>query len=433
MSTLATSLAWLDSHDNQEATAGVVDELSLDRMRVLVDLLGEPQRAYPVIHVTGTNGKGSTAAMIASLLRAHGLSVGRFSSPHLERLNERFEWDGGSIDDEALTDLLERMEAVTDLVDGDPPSWFELVTAAAFMWFADVGVDIAVVEVGLLGRYDATNVADGTVAVVTNVGRDHTDRKPGWERMIAAEKAGIVGPGATLVLGERDAELEDLFLAEGPEEVWRRDVDFGVGANRLALGGRLVDLHTPYSQVEEVFLPVHGEHQGENAAAALAAVDAFFGRSTGDDVVHEGFASVSVPGRFEVVGREPLVILDGAHNPDGVEAFVETMSEFTPAGDLVVVFGQLAGRDPDEMLQTLAEADPARVVLCSAPSPRAVPVTDLMAAAERAGLAAEPADSVADAVARGRELVGLEGALAVTGSLTVVGAARTVLAPGEGT
>jgi dihydrofolate synthase/folylpolyglutamate synthase len=427
VSGLTEARAWLDTHINQEATAGVVDHLSLDRMRALVDLLGEPQHAYPVIHVTGTNGKGSTAAMIASLVRAHGLSVGRFSSPHLERLNERFEWDGEPIDDEALTDLLVRMRSVVDILDGDPPSWFELVTAAAFLWFADLGVDLAVVEVGLLGRYDATNVVDGTVAVVTNVGRDHTDREPGWERAIAEEKAGIIRPGATLVLGERDAEVGGAFVTEGPEEIWRRDVDFGVGANRLALGGRLVDLRTPYTQVEEVFLPVHGEHQGDNAAAALAAVDAFFGRATGEEVVHEGFGSVLLPGRFEVMGREPLVVLDGAHNPDGMESFVATMGEFAPAGDLVVVFGQLSGRDPVEMLETLAAAAPERVVLCPAPSPRAVPVADLVAAADRAGLAAEPAESVEAAVARGRELVGSAGALAVTGSLTVVGSARTVL------
>jgi dihydrofolate synthase/folylpolyglutamate synthase len=427
VSSLAEARAWLDTHINQEATAGVVDELSLDRMRVLVDLLGEPQHAYPVIHVTGTNGKGSTAAMIASLVGALGLSVGRFSSPHLETLNERFEWDGEMIDDEALADVLERLRSVSDLLDGDPPSWFELVTAAAFLWFADLGVDVAVVEVGLLGRYDATNVVDGAVSVVTNVGRDHTDRRPGWQEAIAGEKAGIVRPGATLVLGERDPHLEDVFRAEGPEEIWRRDVDFGCGANRLALGGRLVDLRTPYSQVEEVFVPVHGEHQGENAAAALAAVDAFFGRATADEVVHEGFARVSLPGRFEVVGREPLVVLDGAHNPDGLEAFVATMAEFTPAGELLVVFGQLTGRDPDEMLDVLARAGPAQVIVCPAPSPRAVPVAELLAAAKRAGLAVESVDSVPEAVARGRELVAEDGALAVTGSLTVVGAARTVL------
>jgi dihydrofolate synthase/folylpolyglutamate synthase len=429
VSGLAEARAWLDTHIDREATAGKVDEISLDRMRGLVDLLGDPQHAYPVIHVTGTNGKGSTAAMIASLVRTHGLSVGRFASPHLERLNERFEWDGDPIDDEALTDLLVRLRSVAELLDGDPPSWFELVTAAAFLWFADLGVDLAVVEVGLLGRYDATNVVDGAVAVVTNVGRDHTDRRPGWERSIAGEKAGIIRPGATLVLGARDGEVERAFLAEGSGEIWRRDVDFGVGANLLALGGRLVDLHTPYSQVEEVFLPVHGEHQGENGAVALAAVDAFFGRATPGELVHEGFGAVVLPGRFEVLGREPLIVLDGAHNPDGMEAFVETMADFTPAGDLVVVFGQLSGRDPVEMLETLAEADPSHVIVCPAPSPRSVAAGVLAEAAEQAGLSVEIAESVAEAVDRGRGLVGADGALAVTGSLTVVGAARTQLRP----
>lgn len=429
MSRLAEARAWLDTHINQEATAGVVDELSLERMEALVALLGDPQRAYPVIHVTGTNGKGSTAAMIASLARALGLSVGRFSSPHLEALNERFEWDGEPIDDDSLADLLDRLRSVTDLLDADQPSWFELVTAGAFLWFADLGIDLAVVEVGLLGRFDATNVADGAVAVVTNVGRDHTDRRPGWREAIAGEKAGIVRPGATLVLGERDPGLEELFLAEGPDEVWRRDVDFGCDANRLALGGRLLDLRTPMTEVAEVFLPLHGEHQGENAAAALAAIDAFFGRPTSEEVAHEGFGAVELPGRFEVVGREPLVILDGAHNPDGLESLVTTMSEFTPTGRRVVVYGQLAGRDPEEMLAVLARTDPALVLLCPAPSPRAVPVSELGAAARRAGLEVETAASAAAAVDRGRELAGGDGALVVTGSLTVVGAARSHLSP----
>jgi dihydrofolate synthase/folylpolyglutamate synthase len=423
---LAVARAWLDTHINQEATAGVVDDLSLDRMRSLVHLLGDPQHAYPVIHLTGTNGKGSTAAMIAGLVRAHGLSVGRFSSPHLEWLNERFEWDGEPIEDDDLADLLDRLKAVVELMD-EPPSWFEIVTAAAFMWFADIGVDVAVVEVGLLGRYDATNVADGTVAVVTNIGRDHTDRRPGWERAVAAEKAGIIREGVALVLGERESDLDEIFLTEGPGVVWRRDIDFGCGANRLALGGRLVDLHTPHTQVADVSLPAHGEHQGDNAATALAAVDAFFDRATPEEIVEEGLGSVTLPGRFEVIAREPLVVLDGAHNPDGLETFVATLDEFDPAGDLVVVYGQLGGRDPVEMFEILAEAAPVLVVLCPAPSLRAVPVDELATAAEAAGLAIERADSVEAAIERGQIRAGLEGALAVTGSLTVAGAARSLL------
>src|SRR5690606_32993237 len=189
------------------------------------------------------------------------------------------------------------------------PSYFELLTAAGYAWFSEVAVDVAVVEVGLLGRYDATNVADGQVAVVTNVARDHTDGRGDWRRDVAGEKAGIVKPGSHLVLGEPDAGLRDVFTAEGPEALWVRGDDFGVVRDRLALGGHLLDLRTPLARHDEVFLPVHGAHQADNAAAAVAAVEAFFGRPLDDDVVAEAFARLRLPGRLEVLHRAPLLVL----------------------------------------------------------------------------------------------------------------------------
>ena len=350
--------SWLDGHLNLEAgagavTAGVVDDLSLDRMRSLVGVLGDPQTAYPVIHLTGTNGKGSTARMLEAILRGHGLSVGLYTSPHLEAINERLVWDGRPIPDEELAEVFDELATLEPLVDGEL-TWFELVTAAAFAWFAQQAVDVAVVEVGLLGRYDATNVADGLVAVVTNVGQDHTDGRDGWREAIADEKAGIIKPGSTLVLGEADWELQKIFEAEGPERTWRRDRDFAAENNRVAVGGRVLDVRTPGGRIDDVFLPVHGAHQGENLALAVAAAEAFFDRPLDADVVGESLADLKIPGRFEIMGREPLVVLDGAHNPDGMAALTTTLhDDFADVTSTIVVLGMLAGRDPDAMIEAL--------------------------------------------------------------------------------
>lgn len=423
---------WLDGHLDLETgagpvTAGLVDDLSLDRMRALVGVLGDPQAAYPVIHLTGTNGKGSTARMVEALLRGHGLSVGMYTSPHLESLNERLVWDGRPIPDEDLAEVLSELAAVEPLVEGDL-SWFELVTAAAFAWFASVAVDVAVVEVGLLGRYDATNVADGLVAVVTNVGRDHTDGVGEWRQAIASEKAGIVKPGSTLVLGETSEELRSIFEAEGAERVWRRDRDFSLELNRSAVGGRLVSVRTPYGLLEEVFLPLYGEHQGDNLALAVAAAEAFFDRPLDADLVSQSLAELEVPGRFEILGREPMLVLDGAHNPDGVAALTTTLQDdFAPVPVTVVVLGILADKDPAAMVSAL-ELGPHDVVLCTTPpSPRALPAVDLAAVVEEQGIEVEVIPDVADALERARSLAGPEDRILVTGSLYAVGAARAAL------
>jgi dihydrofolate synthase/folylpolyglutamate synthase len=423
---------WLDGHLNLETgagsvNAGVVDDLSLDRMRSLVGVLGDPQSAYPVIHLTGTNGKGSTARMVEALLRGHGLSVGMYTSPHLERLNERLVWDGRPIEDEELAEVLSELASLESLVEGEP-TWFELVTAAAFAWFAQQAVDVAVVEVGLLGRYDATNVADGLVAVVTNIGQDHTDGVGEWRQAIASEKAGIIKPGSTLVLGETSEELRPIFEAAGAERVWRRDRDFAAERNRVAVGGRVLDVRTPSGVLDDVFLPVYGEHQGQNLALAVAAAEAFFDRPLDPDVVASSLAELSIPGRFEILGREPLLILDGAHNPDGVAALTTTLhDDFTTVPVSIVVLGILDGRDPDAMVEAL-ELTPYDVVIATTPpSPRAVPAAELAAAVERAGIEVEVIPEVTEALDRAKSLAGSEDRILVTGSLYVVGAARAAL------
>ncbi|QXC62731.1 hypothetical protein KSP35_08050 [Aquihabitans sp. G128] len=424
---LATALRYLDQHTNLEATAGRAEGLSLDRMRRLVGVLGDPQLAYPVIHVTGTNGKGSVARMITELLEASGLSVGTYTSPHLEAINERISWNGEPISDDELGASIGVVASVEEVA-GITPSYFEILTAAAFNWFADVAVDVAVVEVGMLGRYDATNVADGVVAVLTNVGHDHTDGVGAWREAIAGEKAGIVKAGATFVCGEVDPTLREILSDTPAEATWWRGTDFDCEQSILALGGRHVSLRTPSGTVDDVFVPLHGEHQGDNAAIALAAVEAFFTRRLDDDVVEEAFAKVTVPGRFEIVHREPTVVLDAAHNLDGARACAATLrEEFTLGGTVIVVAGFLKGRDVAEMLEALGARDAGFLIACTPDSPRAVPAPQVAAAADGLGIVAEAVSSVDQAVHRALGLASPDDLILVTGSLYVVGPARTLI------
>ena len=422
------ALEWLRQHINIEAiAAGSREAPSLDRIRQLTGLMADPQRAYPVVHLTGTNGKGSVARMVTALLAAQGLSVGTYTSPHLERLNERISRNAHPISDEELADVLTAV-AQLEAASGMQPSHFDVLTAAAFRWFADVAVDVAVVEVGMLGRWDATNVADGAVAVVTNVGLDHTDYSGKRRTDVAREKAGIVKPGSHLVLGETDPELVPIFEAEGPEVTWLRDRDFGAVANRIAVGGRLVDLRTPNGEHEDVLVPLHGAHQGDNAAIALAAAEAFFGGPLDRSVVDEAFASVQVPGRFEVVSRQPLLILDGAHNPDGAAAARATLDEdFEGVTPRVLVVGLFREKDPVEMLEELGARDALLVVACTPPWPRARPAAEVAAAAAELGVDSISVDDVGEAVRRAVELTPEDGLVLVTGSFYVVGAARAAL------
>jgi dihydrofolate synthase/folylpolyglutamate synthase len=399
----------------------------LDRMWELVRLLGDPQDAYPVVHLTGTNGKGSTARMLTCLLSARGLRVGTYTSPDLERVNERLALAGRPIDDESLSEVLASVADAASVME-DPPSRFEILSAAAFSWFADEAVDAAVVEVGLGGRRDATNVVHGRVAAVTNVALDHAEVIGPTLADIAREKAGIVEPGSTLVLGETEPELASIFRAAGASQVWERGQEFGCEANRVAHGGRLLDLRTPGARYPGVYLPLHGAHQGDNAACALAAAEAFFGGPLHPDVVSEAMAEVTCPGRMEVVGRRPLLMLDGAHNPAGARAAGATLEEeFGAVRRRVLVMGLLQGRDPAEMFEALGLGRLGAVVACRPPSPRALPPVQVAAAARHLGVAAEVVEDPAAALARARALAGPEDLVLVTGSLYVVGAARASL------
>jgi dihydrofolate synthase / folylpolyglutamate synthase len=316
----------------------------------------------------------------------------------------------------------------------DRPSRFELLTAAALSWFADVAVDVAVVEVGLGGRWDATNVVDPSVAAITNVSYDHVEILGPSLSDIAQEKAGIIKPGCRVVVGETRPELLQIFTAAaervGVVETWIRHEEFDCTSNRLAVGGRLLDLRTPGATYEEVYLPLHGAYQGENAAVALAAAEAFFGDPLSREVVEEAFAAVEVPGRLEVAGQEPLVLLDGAHNVAGAEALARALvEEFPLDGPSVAVVGMLAGRDPSAILQVLASAGVTTVVACNAPSPRALPAEQIAEAARASGIEALAVDSVVEALSMARSRVPATGRVIVTGSLYVVADARAVLVP----
>lgn len=429
--------AWLDAHVNLETgVVGLPPEPSrraaaptLERVQRLLELLGSPELEYPAIHVTGTNGKTSTARMCVALLDTLGFSVGSYTSPHLSRVNERMAFGGEPISDADLDDLLEVVRLAEPSLP-EPPSYFEILTAAALRWFADLAVDVAVVEVGLGGTWDATNVVHGRVAVVTNVSVDHVELLGPTREHIAAEKAGIVEPGAALVLGETDPDLASFFVDRRPASIARRGADFGIRANEMAHGGRVVDLFTPGGVYPELFVPLHGAHQADNAAAALAAVEAFTGTPVAPELVAEAFAGVSTPGRLEVVGHQPFVLLDGAHNVAGAEALRSALAEEFLDGPRTLVVGLLREKEPHEMLAALGVDDAAVLVCCRPPSPRALDPEHVAAAARDLGVdpeLIEVVDAVADGVAAALLATPDDGQIVITGSLYVVGAARSIL------
>ncbi len=437
------AFAWLDSHVNLESIGRPPGEdrrvtaPTLERIQALVELLGSPQLAYPAIHLTGTNGKTSVVRMTTALLMGAGLSVGAYTSPHLESVNERMARNDEPIDDTTLAEQFGRIAAIEDhLGDGSADglgghlSYFEILTGAALTWFADVAVEVAVVEVGLGGTWDATNVVDGQVAVVTNVSIDHVAYLGPTRESIAKDKAGVVKEGSTLVLGETDPELARIFLDRGPAAVLTRGADFGVRTSRLAHGGRLVDLYTPGGRYDEVLLPLHGAHQADNAAIALASAEAFLGRPVEREVVDEAFGAVRSPGRLEVVGHAPLVLLDGAHNVAGADALRAALAEEFVDAPRILVVGLLREKEPHEMLEALGATSADRLVCCRPPSPRALDPEAIAAAARDLGFdpaRIERVDLVEQAVARALALASAEDQVIVTGSLYTVGAARAVL------
>ena len=404
--------------------AGRIDGLSLEPMQTVMAALADPQDSYPVIHVTGTNGKGSTSRMIEALLMAMGLRVGTYTSPHLESINERIRVGGESIDDVDLASAITSVAAAAGLLGESGLTWFETMTAAALLHFANEAVDVVVLEVGMLGRFDATNVAHAQIAVVTNVGLDHTDGSGDWRADIAMEKAGIIEPTSVLVSGETDPDVVSLFERESPASIIERGIDFSVVDDALAVGGRLIDVRTPRGRYGEIFLNLHGHHQADNASAAIVAVEEFFDSELPADVVAEALGIVTAPGRMEIVGRNPLVMLDVAHNPPGAEVLAAALDSTFDDARTIMVLGLLDGRDPRAVCEALGVADADLVVACTAPSRRGVSAAEVARAVGESGGTAEIVEDVTEAVDRAMSMAFPEDMVLIVGSHTVVGEAR---------
>jgi dihydrofolate synthase / folylpolyglutamate synthase len=432
-------------------------EPTLDRIATLVSLLGDPQRAFPVIHITGTNGKTSTARMIDALLRARGLRTGRFTSPHLVSMRERITIDGEPLSPEQFVALYEEILPYVQLTDerhGVPLSFFEVLTGMAFAAFADAPVDVAIVEVGLGGTWDATNVADGVVAVVGPVAIDHTRYLGDTVEEIAEEKAGIIKPGALAVLAQQSLPAAEVLLRRVSEvgaTVAREGIEFGVLERDLALGGQQLTLRGLNGTYPGVFLPLFGEHQAGNAACALAAVEGFAG--VGDDgadgrapldpeLVRQGFAGLRSPGRLEVLRRSPTVIADAAHNPAGMAASVAAVTEAFSFTRLVGVLAVSADKDVAGILDEL-EPVLSDLVVTRNSAERSMSPEELAELArdvfgtDRVQVAARMDDAIDLAVALADDApdTGLPGAggVLITGSVVTAGDARQLLRPGSGT
>jgi dihydrofolate synthase/folylpolyglutamate synthase len=417
----------------------------LDRITQLLDLLGSPQRAYPAIHLTGTNGKTSTARMIDSLLRAHGLHTGRYTSPHLDTVRERISFDGEPITERRFVAAYREVAPLAALVDeraDESLTYFDMTTALAFAAFADAPVDVAVVEVGLGGADDSTNVLNAGVCVITPIGLDHTEWLGDRIEDIALAKAGIIHKGATVITAAQEEEAARPILercAEVEATIAREGSEFGVLRRAVAVGGQVLSIQGLGGVYEEIFLPLHGAHQAQNAALALAAVEAFLGaganRQLDPEVVREGFAGVSSPGRLERVRSAPTILLDGAHNPHGMAATVTALLEEFAFRRLVAVVAMLDDKDAAGVLELL-EPVADELVVTRNTSPRALPVERLATIAEevfgedRVTVAADLPDAIEAAVALAESDV--EGELSgvgvlITGSIVTVADARKLL------
>ncbi len=417
----------------------------LSRIEELLDLLGAPHRTYPSIHLTGTNGKTSTARMVDSLLRAHGLRTGRYTSPHLETVRERISLDGEPVDEERFVATYREVAPLADLIDTRSPeslTYFDMTTALAFAAFADAPVDVAVVEVGLGGAEDSTNVLHAGVCVLTPIGLDHTEWLGDRLSDIAYAKAGIIHPGATVVTAAQPEEAARAILercAEVGATIAREGDEFGVLRRTLAVGGQVLTLQGLGDTYEEVFLPLHGAHQAQNAAVALATVEAFLGAGPGRaldaDVVREGFAQVTTPGRLERVRTAPTILLDAAHNPHGMAATVTALQEEFAFRRLVAVVAMFQDKDAAGLLELLEPVTDAIVVTRNSSSrsmsPRALgAVAGLIYGEDRVSVARDLPDAIEHAVALAEEDLDEElggvGVL-ITGSVVTVADARRLL------
>lgn len=415
--------------------------------RRVAELLGDPQRSYPIIHITGTNGKTSTSRIAESILRAHGLRTGLLTSPHLVRMNERIVIDGEPIGNEALAANWDDIRPYLAMVDAElesagelPVTFFEALTVLAFACFADAPVDVVVLEVGMGGEWDSTNIADGQVAVFTPIALDHMHRLGNTIAEIATTKAGIIKPAASVVSAkqttealaaiERAAELTESSLAIEGEA-------FALESTTIAVGGQVISVRGLAGRYPELFLPLFGDHQAINATVAIAAVESFLGGATqplDHDVLAEGLATATSPGRLQILGIEPTVLIDAAHNPHGALALAEAIRSYFTFTELAIVLGVLEDKDARGIIDALAPlAD--RFHVTRSHSDRAIHVDELasLVVEETPVAATYEFDSLDDAIARAREWAEEapgRGVL-ITGSITLIGEAIE-LATGQG-
>lgn len=403
----------------------------------LAELLGDPQKAYRVIHITGTNGKTSTSRFIERLLREHGLRTGRFTSPHLVKMNERIAIDGESVSDETLATIWNEIEPIVHLVDSELENsgeqkltFFEVLSVLAFAIFADAPIDVLVLEVGMGGEWDSTNIADGDVAVFTPISLDHMERLGKTIEEIATTKSGIIKPGAIVLTAAQTESAMSVIAAKSKqiaEKLLVYGADFEVTAAESTKLGQVVSIRSAAGAYLDLSLPIHGDFQSENAALAVAAVEAFIGGASQrimDDVVRASFSDFSSPGRLQIVGREPLMIIDAAHNPHGANSLVNSLATSFEKGFKLGVVSILSDKEALEILRIL---EPAldRVLITQSESARAIPAAELGRLAQsifgndRVSIQANPEWALAEA----KELLpkNLGAAIVVTGSVTLVG------------
>lgn len=417
-----------------ERHIGLGGQPGLSRMRDLLDLMGRPEDGYPIIHVAGTNGKTSTSRLATLLLVAHGLTTGTFTSPHLQRIEERLAINGRTSTSEEFALAVADVAAFADLREGagdEPNTYFELLAAAGFALFAEQAVSAAVLEVGLGGRLDATNIVDADVCVVTSIGLDHTEYLGKEIAGIAREKLAIAGPGSILVTGplpEAAAHEATLRARELGVQHRRYDIDYGIEEYERGVGGWLVTVKGAEADYEDIFLPLHGHYQLTNLAVAVAATEALAGRKLDQEAVREGAAVATAPGRMEPLATSPFVMVDGAHNEDGIATLVASLQEEYPTTRWHVLIGMMGDKNVDLILERLAPITKG-LIATSVGGGRSIPAQDLAqrATAILSDVPVLASETVADGLDMARAEAGPQGAVLVTGSLYLVGDVRSLL------
>ncbi|HJU51926.1 MAG TPA: Mur ligase family protein [Acidimicrobiia bacterium] len=424
------ALAYLDAHIGQGMKPG------LERIKTLLEMMGHPEEGYPIVHVAGTNGKTSTSRIVTAVLAAHGLNTGTFISPHLQRVEERVGVNGRQASPEEFAQAMSDVAAFADIFESrgtDRLTYFELTTAMAFAWFSEMAVDVGVVEVGLGGRLDATNAARGEVAVVTGIGLDHTEFLGDTIAAIAAEKLAITKREATLVTGPLPSEVQEIAAMVANEQSARHlayQRDFLLEGASQAVGGWLCQVSGVEGDYDDIFLPLLGRHQVVNMTVAIAACEALLGRALDGEALRRGLETVKSPGRLEPVASNPLVVLDGAHNPQGFGSLARALHESFEPRRWVLLFAAMKDKDIPAMLGELAGRVVAAVVTSSG-ADRSYPPDDLaVVVSEALDIDALAFVDPEQALGAARRLAGPEGGVIVAGSLYLVGLIRSIV---EGT